>query len=108
MAFIPELCGEGEKCLGEKGQREVVGLGMRESRARTGVCWWLNGSRAAAGGAARRPGSSQHQEGFSDTFGHFNLAFWALEAKSLLSRGGVCTWGVGDTKQPYQLGDVSQ
>lgn len=72
---MPELCGTGENCLGEKGQREVVGLEMREYRVRSRVCWWLNGSQAAAGGAARRPDSSQHQEGPSEYLRTFRLGF---------------------------------
>ena len=71
---MPELFGTGENCLGEKGQREVVGLEMREYRAHSGVSWWLNGSRAAA----RRPDSSQHQEGFSEYLRTFQLGFLGL------------------------------
>ena len=58
VALMPELCGTGENYVGEQGQREMVGLERREYRACNSVCWWLNGSWAAAGGATRRPDSS--------------------------------------------------
>lgn len=45
---MPELCGMDEKCLGEKGQREVVGLGMRVQ----GTHWCLLV-------VERKPGSSR-------------------------------------------------
>lgn len=78
VAFMPELCGTGENCLGQKGQREVVGLEMREYRTCTSVCWWLNGSRDAAGGVAGRADSSPHEEGPSEYLRTFQLGFLGL------------------------------
>lgn len=98
------IYGPGEDCWGEKRQSKMVGLAMREDRARSGIHWRLDGSWGAARGATRSPESSLHQERPSEYLRAFHLDFLDRSGlRTFWARVGPCVRGAWDMKHHIHL-----